>query len=237
MRNFNTVSPYTYLLQHKATGKRYYGSRCQNFTKYNRTPLEDFKHHYTTSSNYINEIITAEGIDAFTWELRQTFNTVEEMSAWEKKFLTRCNVLERDDWFNRNIAGYIPPTEESCKKISDFHKNKPKSEEHKRNLSKSQKGKPKNYVQTEEHKRKNSEANSGVNNPMYGPCTEERAANISKAKKGKPAKNKGVAMTEKQKEEIRKTIEKNKVVCEHCGKRVSRSGYTRFHGDNCKYRT
>ena len=39
MKEINKVKPYTYLVKHKATGKAYYGSRCQNFTKFNRNDI------------------------------------------------------------------------------------------------------------------------------------------------------------------------------------------------------
>ena len=238
MKHIDQVKPYTYLVKHKVTGKAYYGSRCQNVTKFNRTPAEDFWNHYTTSSENINNIIATEGKDAFDYEIRRTFNSVEEMANWETRVLTRSRVLERQDrWMKGNVAGYKIVTEAGSKKISATHKDKPKSAEHKKNLSLSQKGKPKNYVQTEEHRRKNSEANSGKNNPMYGPCSEERAANISAAKKGKPAKNKGIPMTEEQKQLLRVTKEKNKVMltCEVCNKTMRASHYKIYnHGPICQ---
>jgi hypothetical protein len=238
MKELNKVKPYTYLVKHKATGKAYYGSRCKNFTKLNRTPADDFWNHYTTSSENINNIINTEGRDAFDYEIRRTFDTVEEMSSWETRVLTRSRVLEKQDiWLNGNVAGKKILTEAGAKKISDTHKDKPKSEEHRNKIKKSNIGKNKGRKQTDDHRRKNSEANSGVNNPMYGPCTKERAENISKAKKGKPAKNKGTAMTEEQKQKIRDTKEKNKVLltCEVCGKTMQEANFKQYgHGPACK---
>ena len=162
MKLINKIKPYTYLVKFKPTGKVYYGSRCQNVTKFNRTPAEDFWNHYTTSSENINNLIIEYGKDAFEYEIRRTFDTVEEMANWETRVLTRSRVLERQDrWMNGNIAGYKIVTEAGAKKISETHKDKPKSDEHKKNLSVSQKGKPKNYVQTAEHRQLNSDANSG----------------------------------------------------------------------------
>jgi hypothetical protein len=238
MKLINEIKSYTYLVKFKPTGKVYYGSRCQNVTKFNRTPAEDFWKHYTTSSENINNLIEEYGKDAFEYEIRRTFNSVEDMANWETRVLTRCRVLERQDrWMNGNIAGKKILTEAGAKVISATHKDKPKTEEHNKNLSASQKGKPKNYVQTEEHRRKNSEANSGKNNPMYGPCSAERAANISAAKKGKSAKNKGVPMTEKQKDAIRatKAVTKTYLTCEHCSKTVYKPNYFQHHGARCKH--
>ena len=241
MKLINEIKPYTYLVKFKLTGKVYYGSRCQNVTKFNRTPAEDFWNHYTTSSENINNLIIEHGKDAFNYEIRRTFNSIEDMAKWETKVLTRCRVLERQDrWMNGNIAGYKIVTEAGAKVISETHKDKPKTEEHKKNLSASQKGKPKvnSKNKTPEYREMMSKLKAGVNNPMFGKgCTPERAANISAAKKGKPAKNKGVPMTEEQKQILRVTKEKNKVMltCIVCGKTMRASHYKIYgHGINCK---
>lgn len=192
------MKPYTYLIRFKPTGQVYYGSRFKN-VRLKRIAEDDLMLLYTTSSKYIKKLIKEHGLDAFEWEIRKKFDTPEQAVAWEKKVLTRCKVLEKQDkWLNKNIAGHIIATEESCKKISDANKGKPKSEDHKKKIAASNKGKVKG-PQTAEHRKKNSDANSGINNPMYGPCTEERAKNISLAKKGKPAHNKGVPVSDEQK--------------------------------------
>ena len=223
------------------TNQYYYGSRIKN-VRLGRTPSEDLKHKYITSSNKIKQLIEQHGIDAFEWEIRKTFDTADQAIAWETKVLSRAKVLKRQNiWYNANVAGYTTPTPSGRKVISETHKDKPKSEEHKKNLSLSQKGKPKNYVQTEEHRKLNSEANSGKNNPMYGPCSEERAANISAAKKAQQltAYNKNIPMTEAQKQKIRETKEKNKVMltCEVCGKTMRQANFKQYdHGPVCKQR-
>ena len=232
MKQIHEIKPYTYLVKFKPTGKVYYGSRCQNYTKFNRTPADDFWHIYTTSSNTINDLIKEYGKDAFEYEIRRTFDTVEEMSAWETKVLKRCRVLERQDiWMNSNVAGKKILTEAGAKVISATHKDKPKTEEHKRNLSLSQKGKPKvnSKNQTPEYRALMSKLKSGENNPMYGKgCTPERAANISAAKKGKPAANKGIPMSEEQKQKLRDKMLGRKVDPEVIARRVkSQTGKTR----------
>jgi hypothetical protein len=239
MKQINEIKPYTYLVKFKPTGKVYYGSRCQNFTKFNRTPAEDFWNHYTTSSENINNLIDEHGKDAFEYEIRRTFNSVEDMADWETRVLTRSRVLERQDrWMNGNVAGYKIVTEAGAKKISETHKDRPKSEEHKKNLSLSQKGKPKNYIQTTEHRQLNSEANSGKNNPRYGvEVLQSTRDKIGKANKGKVPSNKGTPMTEEQKVIIRATKEKNKVMltCEICNKTMRASHYKIYkHGPICQ---
>jgi hypothetical protein len=243
MKLINEIKPYTYLVKFKLTGKVYYGSRCQNFTKFNRSPDDDFWHRYTTSSENINKLIEEHGKDAFEYEIRRTFDTVEEMAEWETRVLTRCKVLQRQDiWMNGNIAGKKILTEAGAKKISETHKDKPKTEEHKKNLSSSQKGKSKTSTvyQSKEYRENMSKIKSGTGNAMYGkPCSNERAANISAAKKAQKltAYNKGIPVTEEQKQKIRDTKEKNKVIltCEICNKTMRASHYKIYgHGISCQ---
>jgi hypothetical protein len=247
------MKPYTYLIKHRPSGKVYYGFRCANRVE----PHDDLWKHYFTSSPKIQKLIEETGIDSFDTEVRRVFETKEQAVAWETRVLTRCKVLHDDRWINQNVAGYIVPTEESRKKISDFHKDKPKTDEHKQNLSKSQKGKPKvnSKNQTPEYKALMSKLKSGENNPMYGKgCTPERAAKIGAANKGKVPSNKGVPMSEEQKSKIRatkaanptkrsaeaiaKTVAKQtgqkrqKLHCDYCDRDIAVGWYHR-HGANC----
>jgi hypothetical protein len=244
MKLTNEIKPYTYLVKFKPTGKVYYGSRCQNYTKFNRTPAEDFWHKYTTSSEHINALIKQYGKTAFEYEIRRTFDTVEEMADWETRVLTRCRVLERQDlWMNGNVAGKKILTEAGARVISATHKDKPKTEKHKQNLSASQKGKPKinSKNQTFEYKKKMSKAKAGKNNPRYGiEVLQSTRDKISSANKGKVPFNKGTAMTEEQKAIIRATKEKNKVMltCNECGKTMRESHYKIYkHGPTCRQKS
>jgi ribosomal protein L37AE/L43A len=258
MKQIHEVKPYTYLVKFKPTGKVYYGSRCRNYTKFNRTPADDFWHIYTTSSNTINDLIEEYGKDAFEYEIRRTFDTVEEMSAWETKVLKRCRVLERQDvWMNSNVAGKKILTEAGAKVISATHKGKPKSEDHKKNMSAAQKGKPKKSTvyQSQEYKELMSKLKTGAGNGRYGKeVSELTRQRISDAKKGKQvAHNKGVPMTEAQKQKLRDKMlgrkvdtdvvarrvakqtgqKREKLFCPHCKRDIAVGWYNR-HGDNCQ---
>jgi hypothetical protein len=247
------MKPYTYLVKHRPSGKVYYGFRCANRVE----PHEDLWKHYFTSSPKIQQLIEATGVDSFDTEIRRVFETKEQAVAWETRVLHRCKVLHDDRWLNQNIAGYIVPTDESRKKISDYHKDKPKSTEHKQNLSKSQKGKTKKSTvyKSKEYRDKMSVLKSGANNGMYGKgCTPERAAKIGAANKGKVPANKGVPMSEEQKaliratkaanptkrsaEAIAKTVAKQtglkrpKLHCVHCNRNIA-VGWFHRHGANC----
>jgi hypothetical protein len=231
----NNMKPYTYLIKHRPTGKVYYGFRSANKVD----PQEDLWNKYYTSSPKVQKLIEETGKESFDVEVRRVFETKEQAVAWEAKVLRRCKVLHDDRWINQNVAGYIIPTEESNKKISDFHKGKPKSEDHKQKIRDGNIGKKK-PPRTDEYRALMSKLKSGENNPMYGKgCTPERAANISAAKKGKPAKNKGVPMSEEQKAILRETKERNKIMltCEVCGKTMRASHFKIYkHGPDCKSR-
>ena len=247
------MKPYTYLIRHRPTNRVYYGMRAANKVD----PEQDLWQHYFTSSPKVQQLIEETGQDSFDVEIRRVFETKEQAVVWETRVLRRCKVLHDDRWINQNVAGYIVPTEESRKKISDYHKDKPKTEEHKKNLSESQKGKPKlnSKNKTPEYRALMSKLKSGPNNPMYGKgCTEERARKIGEANKGKIPINKGVPMSEEQKAKIRETKlanptkmspeaiarrsekirgqKRQKLYCPHCDRDIA-SGWYHRHGDRC----
>ena len=228
---------YTYLLKFTPTGKVYYGVRFKNI-RLKRHPHEDFMIHYTTSSEQINALIKEHGIESFEWEIRKLFDTSGEAIAWETKVLRRCNVLKRQDiWLNANIAGYKITTEKGRKTISNTHKGVPKSEEHKNKMKLIMIGKNKGRIQTVEHRRKNSEANSGENHPRYGlKWSEEERKKCGEKNKGKVPYNKGTIKSQEEKDKANATREQNKKVCEHCGKVNIAGLYARWHGDNCKHK-
>jgi hypothetical protein len=243
------MKPYTYLIKHRPTGKVYYGFRCANKVE----PHEDLWKHYFTSSPKIQTLIAETGTDSFYVEIRKVFETKEQAIAWETRVLTRCKVLHDDRWINQNVAGYIVPTEESRKKISDYHKGKPKSEAHKEKIRHGNIGKTK-PPRGPEYRALMSKLKSGENNPMYGKgCTPERAAKISEANKGRQAPNKGVPMSEEQKQKLRAKmtgrkvdpevlarrvaaqtgLKREKLYCPHCDRHIAVGWYHR-HGENCR---
>ena len=121
--------------------------------------------------------------------------------------------MHNDKWINQNIAGYVIPTEESNRKISNFHKGKPKTEEHKEKIRLSNIGKNKGKKPTAEHKLKNSLLHCGKNNIRYGvEVSQETRNRIGQANKGKVPVNKGKPMSEEQKAKIRATIAAKKLV-------------------------
>lgn len=250
------MKSYTYLLKHKPTGQVYYGVRTANKVD----PQDDLWKQYFTSSPKIKQLIEETGADSFEYEIRKTFDTNEQAVIWESKVLRRCRVLEKDIWINQNIAGYIIPTEESNKKISEFHKGKPKSEEHRQKISEALKGKPKDYCRTDEYRAKMSKIKSGKGNAMYGKKhSPETLAKMSAARKSQGSSwNKGIPQSEERKlhqskvmsgrkqdpdvvarraaTQKEKNYKRERKTCEHCGKNIAVNIFARYHGDRCKFK-
>jgi len=243
------MKPYTYLIKHKPTGKVYYGYRSANRVE----PYEDLWKHYFTSSPKVQQLIEETGADSFDVEIRQVFETKEQASSWETRVLTRCKVLHDDRWINQNVAGYIVPTEESRKKISDYHKDKPKSDEHKQKIRESQKGSKRPWSiknlptdvsgenngmfgkkHSDESKKKIGEKNrihmQGEKNPMKKvEWTEERREHMRQIR----AQRSG--WTEEQKKAVAEKLRgqtRPKLYCAHCKRNIAQGWFYR-HGDNC----
>lgn len=147
----NTMSiPYTYYLINTITGEKYYGVRYAN----NCNPSELWV-TYFSSSKYVKALIELYGLDSFKHEIRKTFNSPKEARDWEEKVLRRLNVLNSDIWLNRNICGkYLKEgpqskehKEKRLAKYKEYLKLHPRklSEETKKKISKSSKGKSKPF--------------------------------------------------------------------------------------------
>lgn len=95
-------TPYTYLIRHKATGLLYYGCRYRKGCH-----PDDLWVKYFTSSNYVKELIERDGKDAFEFEVRKVFNTVEACRNWEERVLMKVHAL--DHYLNRTYAPGIAP--------------------------------------------------------------------------------------------------------------------------------
>lgn len=89
---------------------------------------------------------------------------------------------------------------------------------------------------SEEHRRKISESNKkhdrwwtrGENNPNYGKTWSDEK------KKAMSEKNKGRKITPEQLLKKQASILASSKTCEHCGKFVTKTNYTRWHGPKCK---
>ena len=169
-------TPFTYLIGWSHLDRWYYGVRYARGCS-----PEDLWTKYFTSSGVVKEYREKFG-EPDIIEVRQIFNDSLQAREWEIKVLRRIGVIKNEIWLNKSDRASPPITigprtdevklkisqtlkghtfsEEARQKMRNsklgkpsFNKDKPKSEEHKRKLSKSLKGKPK----SEEHRRKISE--------------------------------------------------------------------------------
>ena len=201
----NKIVSYTYLIKFKVTGQVYYGSRSKNI-KLGLSPEQDLMIHYFTSCKPLKKLIKKYGVSAFEWQIRRRFDIPEQAGVWEQKVLRRCKVLHDSRWFNQNIAGFIIPTPKGLKKISEFHKGKPKSEDHKKRISEALKGKVFTVQHIENLRKSLKGKNLGVNHYMFGKQrTAEQNQHQSEIMKGRPAHNKGIPMSDEQKKRISET--------------------------------
>lgn len=248
-----SIRPYVYLIEHIESGRLYYGVRYGNKT----TPYADLWRKYFTSSKTIKKLVREHGPDKFRATVRQVFDNKDDAIEWETLILKGMNVLYNDLWMNENVCRATAATPEIRRKISEFHKDKPKSLDHRKKISEANTGKIKGPI-SDEHKQKLSDIFSGEGNPMFGVVRpDEWRKNHSEKMKGRPnLRLKGVPRTEEQKRHQSEVMKRRKVDpevakrigktlksmnlkrerldCEHCGKNIPVNIYARYHGNKCK---
>jgi group I intron endonuclease len=170
---------YVYLITNKLDNRKYTGSRITR-------SIQGIEENYWGSSKYLKEDIKNLGKENFKKEIIGIYDNEEDLLEHEVQCIKDYNTM----WPN----GYnrcIPYTKRKFL-------GKPKSEEHKRKISKKLKGRkisPESIEQGLKTKREYSKK-----------AKERLSKKISKAKKGQPSSNKGKKMSEEQKEKIRKSL-------------------------------
>jgi len=216
---------YTYMITNTLNDMQYIGVRSCDCE-----PNED---QYWSSSKYLKEDITKFGIENFTKQILNIWNTREDALEHEISLHEQYNVSTNKLFYNKSkqtsvgfdTTGMPGP----CNMLGKKH-----TEESKQKMSKSKKGKPK----TTEHNLKNSLSHRGEKNPFYGKKhTQESIEKIRKASTGKnnPMYGKQHSDEVKQKiSQINKGKKRVKVTCPHCGKVGGGPGMKMYHFDNCK---
>jgi len=166
-RLLKVTSPYFYIIEHKATGKKYAGSRWAKGC----SPNEFMKDGgYCTSSPIVKALIKEEGLDAFI------VLTIEEMDApytFETTFLNDNNCAKSDEWLNtHNNVGASFGTEHFKEKSKQTFKDK---------LGVSN---PSQHEVIKEKKRKTLLENFGVSQTMDSPELKQRMINSNLKKYG-----------------------------------------------------
>lgn len=113
-KNFNEVLPYTYFLQHKLTGNKYYGVRTRN-VKLGLTPNQDFSTVYFSSGIFAKDF--KNNPQDYIFRLHWTFDSAEEAKVFEDKVLRK--VYKRRDWVNNSVSGLINFTEDIRLKMKE----------------------------------------------------------------------------------------------------------------------
>ena len=167
-------TPFTYLITHIPTGKRYYGVRIKRGCQ-----PSDIGTIYFSSSKIVKKMIAEEGLDKFKFEVRRTFDDAKKALHWEERVLTRLKVWENDAWLNQSNGGKnftrlgCVHSPETRKRISDKSKNYRHTKEtiDKRNES------IRNAYQDPETRKKT--------NPYLNKTYDEIVTLIEKSKEGK----------------------------------------------------
>jgi len=188
-KRFQEVFPYTYVLVHKESGKKYYGARGANVAR-NLPPLRDFGIKYFSSGSFKPEF--KEFPERFHIQLQWTFDTIEEAIEWEFRVVSK--IMHFSNWVNvTNSYGRVITEKHRQQTIKRMKANNPSknglTEEHKKKIgisaSRVLAGKPK----SESHKRAMSLSRKGSTpwnlGKKTGPLTPEHIEKIIHARKGK----------------------------------------------------
>ena len=124
------MQPYTYLLTHVPSGKRYYGVRYSK-----KANPEELWVSYFSSSRKVKALPREE----FSAEVRRTFSSPQEALAWEQKVIQRLYADTREDWLNQHYSG------------GSFHPG-PRTKEHNEKISAAQRGRKMSRAEKAKHK-------------------------------------------------------------------------------------
>jgi len=161
--NSDIYIPYSYVLFHIPTKKRYYGIQYGK----NANPSNLWT-TYFTSSKIVHNLIEKYGKESFLFEVRKTFLNKTEALLWEHKFLKKIDAKNNNMWLNQhngngnflNFGGYKQNNSTIRKKSGNNH--------YTVRLGYSpQKGK---VFRTNEQKNKYSESKKGRLNPRASSC-------------------------------------------------------------------
>ena len=174
---------YLYKITNWFNGKIYIGVHKTN----------DLDDGYMGSGSLLSKAKKKYGLEYFTKEILQQFESVEEMFEAESQIVNE-EFVKDESTYNLTPGGHIPPicvsqSEEAKKKISEAHRGKKLSEETKeklRNITLSQweSGIHKGHPKSEETKQKISEAQKGK------VFSEEHKRKLSQAAKEREARKK-----------------------------------------------
>jgi group I intron endonuclease len=228
---------FVYLTTNTITGKQYVGSHVT-------TKIDDG--YLGSGRPYLSNAIKKYGRENFERIILKKCDTLIEARLLEEPFISKYNTLAPNG-YNLSPTGGTGPfggrhSEESKKKISESLKGKFKgrvfTEEWKEKLRNAKKdfvpwnvGKSP-YEWTEEMRKVASETRTGKNNNMYG----KKVYDVWIDKYGEEKARELLKKYKKKMSEslIGKSHNLKTVTCPHCGKEGKGPNMTRYHFDKCK---
>jgi len=204
------------------------------------------------------------GRENFKKQILKQFNTKKEAFDAQEKYINKYNTLSPNGYNispkgGNGVRGCW--NKESLKKLSESHKGKKLSEEHKKKISKSNKKRivseetkkkisksHKGKKLSEEHKKKISKSHKGKITWMKGKKHSNEAkyknkiAHIGRKDSIETKKKKSNAMLGKKNPLFGKFnknhpgfgTKRKRIICEYCKKNIAINVYTRYHGEKCK---
>lgn len=159
----NIYVPYSYVLFHFPTNKRYYGIQYGK----NANPKNLWNTYYT-SSKIVHALIDKYGKDSFSVQVRKIFKNKKQALLWEQKFLTKIDAKNNIMWINQhNGNGNFLNSGGYSQKKSAIEKRSGKNHYTFKLGYSPQKGK---ICRTKEQKMKYSRSKIGKNNPRSTSC-------------------------------------------------------------------
>jgi hypothetical protein len=237
-----------YKATNKINGKCYIGQTTQGLHKRKTEHINKSKN----DNFYFHNSICKYGKNNFEWKILCDCDSKEELDEMEFHYIKQYDSYWKNGGYNLTAGGEGSPnrilSDETKEKISKAAKKRyssnPEShpwigrkhtEETKRKIG----IKSSQKVMSEEARKKISKGVKGK-----GMCgkhhTEETKRKISKIlsdgrRKGKNNNMYGKKHTEESKQKIsKKALNRERLICEYCGKKVDMGNYSRWHGKNCK---
>lgn len=163
-----------YCATNTKNGRKYIGKTIHGIKKRKGEHESSSK---KSSGNYFHKAIGKHGAENFTWEILCTANDIGALNILEEYFIAKYGTMDREKGYNLRAGGEGGiPNNDTRKRISEGlrgKKNKPLTEQARKNMSDAQKG-----------------LQAGENHPMWGKTHSEKSrAEMSAAKKGEKNHN------------------------------------------------
>lgn len=200
---------YIYLTQNLTNNRKYIGQRKWNTFE---NISED---KYLGSGIILKQAIQKYGEGNFKKQILCICDTKEELCSMEKKYIQETNAINSDDYYNiheggnggNTRAGYTTEEMEAFKlKMKTVRKNYTHSVETRKKISEAGLKRP-NHMKLPKYRKMFSEKFKGENNPMFGrKLSDEQIQKLKDSHNGKFDYNKGIIMSEEQKEKISNSL-------------------------------